>query len=113
MVPLCPHDQGECVKTIVFLFILLLAFAGPLQSETIHLKNGRQVVAIQVWETGDQVLAKITDSHTLSFPADQVARIEKSPRPRSGPFDGEFKVRGSIIVAGEWIRPGSFGQLAR
>jgi hypothetical protein len=108
----CPHDKGECVKTIVLLIILLLAFAGPLQAEIIHLKNGRQIEALQVWETGDQVLAKITESTTLSFPTDQVARIEKSPR-RSGHSDGEFKVRGSITVRGEWIRPGSFGPIAR
>lgn len=71
--------------------MLSLAAAIPAPADTIHLKNGRSIVADHVRETGNRYEYEIGDD-TYGIPKSSVDRVEAGgmPAPRSAPGSAEL-----------------------
>jgi hypothetical protein len=73
------------MKPLLFVCILLFSFAGMVSANTVHLKNGRQIKALEVWEEKDQIFCKISTSMTVGFPKEDVLKIEKEQLRSNSP----------------------------
>jgi hypothetical protein len=90
-------------KWLLFLVIILVS-ANCALAATIHLKDGRQVEVLEVWETESQVRCRMPDSAIVEFPRESVHRVDAGIRGSGNPRSVQFNVSGSIVVSGEWRR---------
>jgi hypothetical protein len=90
-------------KCLLFLGAILVS-ANCALATTIHLKDGRQVEVLEVWETENQVRCRMPDSTIVEFPRELVHRIDADTRGSGNPRTVQVNVSGSIVVSGEWIR---------
>jgi hypothetical protein len=80
------------MKPLLLLCILIIFFAGTVSAHTVHLKSGRQIKALEVWEERDQVFCKISPSITVGFPKEEVLKIEKEQLRSKSPDPFQYDI---------------------
>jgi hypothetical protein len=84
--------RKKLMKPLLLLCILTLFFASTVSAHTVHLKSGRQIKALEVWEERDQVFCKISPSITVGFPKEDVLKIEKEQLRSKSPDPFQYDI---------------------
>jgi hypothetical protein len=78
---------------VFIILVALLLFSGESAfGDIVHLKNGRQIKALEVWEDGDQIRCRMSNSMEIAFPKDSVERIEKEHNSSKSPAPFKYDI---------------------